>query len=109
MTSNAQAHHITGLVCRRCRLSHPTNSQIGQPFNGAAVAGQFVAQLAQILRVAQWRILPESFPDVWFRLVTVMRCMTGRIDMFDSYDLIAKIETFSQVSGKDRSIPRKTP
>lgn len=59
--------------------------------------------------VAQWRILPESFPDAWFRLVTVMLCMTGRIDMFDSYNLIGKIETFSQVSGKDRSIPRKTP
>jgi hypothetical protein len=62
-----------------------------------------------IRRVAQWQILPKSCPDAWFRLATVTLCMTGRIDTFDSYILIRKIETFSQVSGNDRSIPRKTP
>ena len=34
---------------------------------------------------------------------------TGTIDTFDSYALIRKIETYSQVSGKDGSISGKTP
>ena len=59
--------------------------------------------------VIKWQILPKSCPDAWFRLATAMLCMNGRIDTFDSSNLIRKIETFSQVSGNDRSIPRKTP
>ena len=31
VTSNARAHRFTYMVCLRWRLSHPTNSQIGQP------------------------------------------------------------------------------
>jgi len=59
--------------------------------------------------VIKWQILPKSCPDAWFRQATVMLCPNGRIDTFDSSNLIRKIETFSQVSGNDRSIPRKTP
>jgi len=57
----------------------------------------------------QRRVLPDAFLDAWFRLATTTLCMTGRIDTFDSHNLTRKIETFSQVSGKDGSISRKTP
>ena len=55
------------------------------------------------------RDLPESFLDAWFRLATTTLSMTGRIDTFDSHNLTRKIETFSQVNGKNRSISARTP